>query len=124
MTSFNPRDIIKERHETHGDFSKNAEVSQNLKEYIKSSSASLTNVQLEVIDMICLKLSRIVSGRANEIDHWQDISGYAMLAVQEIEIARISRPFEPCKAEPTAPVGIDPKYTFVASSGIPGDENA
>jgi len=83
----NPESLIEERHKTHGSFQTNAEISQRLKRVIGANSAwgKYTDVQKEVLDMICLKLSRIISGRSNEPDHWRDIAGYAVLAAQELE---------------------------------------
>jgi hypothetical protein len=39
----------------------------------------LIPVHREALDMIALKLSRILSGQANFKDHWDDIAGYAKL---------------------------------------------
>lgn len=74
------------RHKTHGDFGTNAFVSQRLKDILhRPNWNALSDVQKEAVDMICLKLSRIVSGRSDEKDHWVDIGGYAQLAIEEIE---------------------------------------
>ena len=40
--------------------------------------------------MIALKLSRILSGQANFKDHWDDISGYAKLASEACEPAKVA----------------------------------
>lgn len=78
--------ITDSRNKTHGSFAENARVSQHIKNFMRSCAgySKLTNVQRESIDMIALKLSRIVSGRAGVQDHWDDIGGYAELASQEI----------------------------------------
>jgi len=34
---------------------------------------------VESLDLICTKLSRIVTGDCNHQDHWLDIAGYATL---------------------------------------------
>lgn len=44
----------------------------------------LTEVQREAVDLICTKLSRILSGGNSHIDNWHDIAGYATLAEQEL----------------------------------------
>jgi hypothetical protein len=78
--------VLNERNKTHGNFSSNATLSQALKETIAIHTQTvLTAVQQEAIDMICLKLSRIVTGNPNEPDHWLDISGYADLARAELK---------------------------------------
>lgn len=79
--------ITETRNKIHGSFSENARVSQHIKDLMRSCAgySKLTNVQREAVDMIALKLSRIISGKASVADHWVDIGGYADLAVQEIE---------------------------------------
>ena len=83
-----PRDpLLEERQKTHGSFAKNAEISQNIKHAMSgwqkpyvTSYNDLGDVHVEALDMIALKLSRILSGQANFKDHWDDIAGYAKLA--------------------------------------------
>ena len=77
------RGVLNERQKTHGPFSKNAEISQELKFLFMrhmNNMASMPAEQKEALDMIALKLSRILSGQANYADHWTDIAGYAKLA--------------------------------------------
>lgn len=70
------------RNKTHGDFSRNALLSQRLKDLIwPCVTPDWSYVARESIDMICLKLSRILSGMISEPDHWRDIAGYAQLVV-------------------------------------------
>lgn len=76
-------EILAERKTTHGDFSDNARISQELKATLHCENADLTDVQKEVLDMICLKLSRIVCN-PNFKDHWDDIAGYAKLAADRL----------------------------------------
>lgn len=40
----------------------------------------------EALDMICLKMSRILSGKANTKDHWTDIAGYATLIADRLDV--------------------------------------
>lgn len=82
-----PESLIEERYLTHGSFRENAKISQFLKDTIALYSEwdGYTPVQKEALDMICLKLSRIISGKADEPDHWRDIAGYATLVLQELE---------------------------------------
>ena len=80
----NDRDpLLQEREKTHGSFETNAAISQELKElfrYPRGVAVALKSVHCEALDMIALKLSRILSGQANFRDHWDDIAGYAKLA--------------------------------------------
>lgn len=84
-----PRDpLLQEREKTHGKFAENAAVTQRLKLIIRGDGPSapintgfdrMKMVHREALDMIALKLSRILSGQANFKDHWDDIAGYAKL---------------------------------------------
>lgn len=75
-------DIITERNKTHGSFDLNAQISQDIKAIIRASPGwdSLNYKQKESLDVIALKISRVLSGRAEHADHWDDIIGYARLA--------------------------------------------
>ena len=77
---------IGERHETHGDYTNTAQVSQHLKTTIRNARnwARLSNDKRESLDMIMTKVSRIMSGEPNEPDHWLDIEGYARLARERL----------------------------------------
>jgi hypothetical protein len=72
--------LLKERNKTHGDFEANARISQKIK-HIIAECDDLPDVHREALDMIALKMSRILSGHYNFKDHWLDISGYANLAL-------------------------------------------
>ena len=76
-----PRDpLLQERAKTHGSFAENAKISQGLKDLFDAYGANrFVLAQREALDMIALKLSRILSGQANFKDHWDDIAGYAKL---------------------------------------------
>lgn len=76
--------LLERRQSTHGDFALNAEISQNLKrEFEKLEQyVQLSDIHRECLDMIALKLSRILSGNAEFKDHWDDIAGYAQLGAE------------------------------------------
>jgi hypothetical protein len=44
----------------------------------------LSAVQKEALDMICSKISRILSGNPDFPDHWLDIEGYARLVNNDL----------------------------------------
>ena len=79
----NAKELTEERETTHGSFSANARVSQELKATIHCENSDMTNVQREAIDMICMKLSRIASGHAHFADHWEDIQGYCQIVLDD-----------------------------------------
>lgn len=75
-------ELLAERDKTHGSWERQAQLAQSLKMTIDVAQLpvrTLSKGQREAIDMICVKLSRIVCGNPNEPDHWLDISGYATL---------------------------------------------
>ena len=74
--------LTQTRGTTHGDFHVNAVVSQSFKRIM--SVGSYTDVQKEALDLICMKLSRIASGKPNHIDAWRDIQGYCQLVMDEL----------------------------------------
>jgi pyridoxal biosynthesis lyase PdxS len=78
---------LDERGRTHGDFYRNAALSQALKCDIADSCETVLPADVaEALDMICLKISRIVTGNHNAIDHWRDIEGYAALVRNKLEV--------------------------------------
>lgn len=82
MMPTNRDPLLQERQKTHGSFSQNALISQHIKAIYHSSGAypKENPIYCEALDMIALKLSRILSGQADYKDHWDDIAGYAKLA--------------------------------------------
>lgn len=77
--------VLNDREQTHGDYKKTAAISQELKAIINHCDGGLlTSVQAESLDMICTKISRILSGNPNEPDHWRDIAGYSTLVVESL----------------------------------------
>lgn len=74
--------LITERNKTHGNWEIQAQLSQSLKSAIDHAQLpvrTLSKGQREALDMIMVKVSRIVVGNPNEPDHWADIQGYARL---------------------------------------------
>ena len=80
-----PKTLTDERHRTHGDWREQSAISYNLKSVMRSSGGwdQLTTEQSEALDMIAVKISRIVAGNPNHDDHWDDIAGYAFLGKQK-----------------------------------------
>jgi hypothetical protein len=88
MTERDP--LLVERGKTHGSFDRNAEISQEIKAlFDKYGSSDLCPVHREALDMFALKLSRILSGHAHFKDHFLDISGYALLAVEACDVEEV-----------------------------------
>jgi hypothetical protein len=77
--------LLETREQTHGSFEQNAIVSQTLKSSFRMVPGwhKLTEVERECLDMIAVKFSRILSGRSLEKQHWEDVVGYANLALEK-----------------------------------------
>lgn len=74
-------DILHERGKTHGDYSLQAFRCQEIKKVFAQGGnwGTLTTVQIDALEMIAVKISRILEGDPNEPDHWIDIAGYSNL---------------------------------------------
>lgn len=81
--------ILEERAKTHGSFACVAEIAQQLKDSMRDgcnwASPEMSSAQYEALEMFASKIARILCGNPNEVDHWRDIAGYAMLIVRELE---------------------------------------
>jgi hypothetical protein len=77
--------LLATRQSTHGSFQDNAILSQLLKKVIRTAPGweRLTDVEREAMDMICLKFSRVLSGKSRERQHWEDIVGYGKLVEEQ-----------------------------------------
>jgi hypothetical protein len=74
--------ILNERATTHGSFADNARNGQAMRDLFRAnpSWAGMHPIHKEALDMIACKVSRILSGQAEFLDHWYDVIGYATLA--------------------------------------------
>jgi len=62
-----------------------AHVSQQLKAVVRNwNTAGLPDRQIESLEMICLKMARILCNPTIR-DHWDDIVGYAKLGAEECD---------------------------------------
>jgi hypothetical protein len=71
--------LITERGSQYGDAEDQWTTSQMLKSICHTSPnwETMPELHKEALDMICLKMSRILVGDFNHMDHWDDIIGYA-----------------------------------------------
>lgn len=76
-------ETIKARGLRYGHFRENAEVANAMKDVVRDAvrirRLDFEAYQLEGIDAILNKISRIVCGDPNYVDSWHDIAGYALL---------------------------------------------
>jgi len=77
--------MLDEREKTHGSYAAQSTCSQYIKEAMRLTAGwgSLSAPHKEALEMIALKIARILYGNPNEPDHWHDITGYARLAEKE-----------------------------------------
>ena len=76
---------LQARGSVYGPFLRNAVVSQKLKDVLHAlTTAPLEEDHTEALEMICFKISRIVTGDPNYRDNWVDIAGYAMLVADRL----------------------------------------
>lgn len=84
-----PKEITDERGKTHGDFRDHARITQALKRVVNTEivarinrgQSDLTDRQEEFLDMLMHKVGRIIAGNADFADHYDDIAGYAYIAI-------------------------------------------
>jgi len=69
------------KQKTHGNYRDTANISQTLKGVMATGKNwdVLNNMQRESLEMIAVKIARILSGDQNFRDTWDDIEGYAEL---------------------------------------------
>lgn len=79
-------DILDERATTYGSFKDVAGLAQEMKNAIRMcNNSELDDDQIEALDMIATKISRIVNGDPNYVDSWTDIAGYATLVADRLQ---------------------------------------
>lgn len=73
-----------------------ANIAQRIKRVLHDSDGwpFLSDEQAESLDMIAMKVARILSGDPSHSDHWEDIEGYARLISNRIESDRIADQME------------------------------
>ena len=79
-------DILTERGKNYGPFVNQAESSQNLKDTLHDTEGwpLLPADMREALEVIAMKMSRIVHGNPNHVDSWDDIAGYARLVADRL----------------------------------------
>ncbi len=85
--------VLAERGARYGDFAEQAKTAQQLKTVLRLAEreaaelGAMQDYQREAIEMICLKLARIVNGDPHYADSWTDIAGYAKLVADQLQLA-------------------------------------
>lgn len=81
--------VLDARAEQYGSFMQSADTVVRIKSIMHNAVARnevhLYPDQLQALDMIATKISRIVHGNPNHLDSWIDIAGYATLVADRIQ---------------------------------------
>ena len=79
-------EILAERGDSYGDYTSQALVAQTLKGVVHNAPTSevMGAIERESLDMICTKMSRLLTGDPQHLDSWVDIAGYAQLVVDRL----------------------------------------
>lgn len=86
-------ELNKQRGSVYGPFMSNAIVAQAIKEALRHPCAKTLELPDDVregLDLIALKMSRIVTGDPEYLDNWDDIQGYARVVSERIRAQRQS----------------------------------
>jgi hypothetical protein len=81
------QDTLKERQGTHGSFEDNAAVTQLIKEVMHGAKnwRHLSAPQREGLDLIALKIGRMLTGDHTYLDNARDMVGYAQLIYDNMD---------------------------------------
>lgn len=79
-------ETLKQRGAQYGVFTDNAQNIQNIKRVMHQMEnwKKLADDQKEALEMIAVKIGRILSGNPDLYDHWHDIAGYAKLVADRL----------------------------------------
>lgn len=89
----NPVDeTLAERGQNYGDFVRTFDVIQQIKDALKDGAgwADMPPERREALEMIAVKMGRLVSGDSGHADSWHDIAGYARLVEQDLVKASLT----------------------------------
>ena len=115
--------LLVEREKTHGDYADVSRVSQALKAALRLGPFDeIPAIHRESLEMICVKMARIVCGNHHEHDHAADIAGYANLILRTRNVPPGSSSIQEPDDEPTdASIGDDWDYDpyYRPRSGLP-----
>jgi len=82
----NVDDTLNDRGQHYGDFARTFDVIQQIKGALKDGAgwADMPPERREALEMIAVKMGRLVSGDSGHADSWHDIAGYARLVEQSV----------------------------------------
>jgi len=83
----NVRETLASRGACYGSFDEQARISQGFKQVMLASPnwTALPPQHRESLELIAMKMSRILNGDYNHFDSWHDIAGYAELVADHLK---------------------------------------
>ena len=74
-------DILKQRGTIYGEYAAQAYISQRLKAFMHDTPGwhRLAPDQADALEMIAVKISRVLNGDPDYADNWSDMAGYPTL---------------------------------------------
>lgn len=80
-------ETLKQRGAQYGDFLMDARICQDIKRVVTSMEGwhRLADDQKQALELIIVKIARILNGNPDYKDNWWDIMGYARLVHQRLE---------------------------------------
>ena len=82
-------ETLEERGSRYGNYLNQTKISHELKETMKFKGSEvwvdLKADQKDALEMIAVKISRILNGDPNYSDNWHDIAGYATLVADRLD---------------------------------------
>ena len=79
---------LDERHKRYGYYSEVCETTYAIRDAVMAQidlrGTKLAADQLYSIEMICVKLARLINGDPDYDDNWRDIAGYSQLIVDRL----------------------------------------
>ena len=83
----NVDDTLNERGSRYGNYLEQTAISNKIKEAMQENPDywGMETDQRDALEMIAVKMSRIVNGDPDYSDNWADIAGYATLVKERLE---------------------------------------
>lgn len=81
------RETLEERGKNYGNYREQTTISKNIKEAMQERAKywEMESDQQDALEMIAVKMSRIINGTPDYSDNWWDIAGYATLVAERLD---------------------------------------
>jgi hypothetical protein len=82
--------LLDNRGKTHGPWLEQAVCAQAFKDLARAQPGwtRLLPMERESIEMVFVKLSRILNGQPHFVDHWDDMAGYPKITADKLRVDR------------------------------------